>query len=336
MNKFLKIIFLVSVFYIFPKCSKSDSAVTTVPIRDYATQYATDISDIETYLKTHSITYDTAFNVTDYPVVALGNASAIWNRADLLSRTITAGGIDYKIYYLKLSAGTGQSPCSVDQILTAYRGVVLENVSTTTVTPFDSNYNPQTFFGLENVVRGWSEIFPQFKSGTVLTNSDGTYQYSGYGAGVMFLPSALAYYSLSPSTAIPSYSSLIFSFKLLAVNRLDQDGDGIPSYLEDIRGTTVGSVPDGYLTVLDDDTDGDGKPDYVDFDDDNDNVLTKTEISYVNPLDPNHILRYYPFSGVAIDNPLTPYVDERQGVPDCALDYTTATRLRKYRDLNCH
>jgi hypothetical protein len=56
---------------------------------------------------------------------------------------------------------------------------------------------------------------------------------------------------------VPSYSPLVFSFKLFELQRLDQDGDGIPSYLEDLDG-------DGYSRVLatgvlnPDDTDGDG------------------------------------------------------------------------------
>lgn len=49
---------------------------------------------------------------------------------------------------------------------------------------------------------------------------------------------------------------------------IDDDDDGIPSALEDRNGN-------GDLT--DDDFDGDGIPDYLDADDDNDNVLTKDE-----------------------------------------------------------
>lgn len=48
----------------------------------------------------------------------------------------------------------------------------------------------------------------------------------------------------------------------------EDDDDGIPAALEDING-------DGDLT--NDDTDGDGLPNYLDFDDDGDNVPTKTE-----------------------------------------------------------
>lgn len=48
----------------------------------------------------------------------------------------------------------------------------------------------------------------------------------------------------------------------------EDDNDGIPAHLEDINGN-------GDLT--DDDTDGDGIPNYLDEDDDGDNILTKNE-----------------------------------------------------------
>ncbi len=54
---------------------------------------------------------------------------------------------------------------------------------------------------------------------------------------------------------------------------VDDDNDGVPSQLEDINGNN---------DLEDDDTDGDGIPNYKDSDDDGDNVLTKDE----NP-DPN-------------------------------------------------
>lgn len=55
---------------------------------------------------------------------------------------------------------------------------------------------------------------------------------------------------------------------------VEDDNDGIPAELEDING-------DGDLT--NDDTDGDGIPNYLDFDDDGDNVPTATEMP-----DPNN------------------------------------------------
>jgi hypothetical protein len=91
----------------------------------------------------------------------------------------------------------------------------------------------------------------------------------------MFIPSGLGY--AAGSASIPSYSPLVFSFKLFELQRLDQDGDGIPSYLEDLDG-------DGYSRVLatgvlnPDDTDGDGIPNFLDVDDDGDGYGTKTKL----------------------------------------------------------
>ncbi|MBX9806224.1 MAG: FKBP-type peptidylprolyl isomerase, partial [Flavobacteriaceae bacterium] len=123
---------------------------------------------------------------------------------------------------------------------------------------------------------GWSEIFPLFKTGTSDINPNGTVTHKDFGAGVMFLPSGLAYYNTGKGS-IPAYAPLVFSFKLYEIQRLDQDGDGIPSYQEDLNG-------DGYMRFLAtgvdniDDTDKDGIPDFFDVDDDGDNYTTKLEL----------------------------------------------------------
>jgi hypothetical protein len=279
--------------------------------------------------------------------------------------TVTQNDVDipYKIYYLQLRQGSGatsKSPCNVDRVLTAYRGEYIYSTTdaTTNITSVLSNQfeelvTPQNFFSLTSVIRGWSEVFPQFKTGSYTGNSDGTVTYNDYGAGVMFLPSGLAYYS-NATGGIPAYSPLIFSFKLFEIQRADQDGDGIPSYLEDI-GTDAAhpTTPDGYMLTLAtgvaniDDTDGDEIPNFLDNDDDGDYFTTRSETSYVNPTDPVHTVRYYPYDGAAVDDPLTPYVDERQGVPrkftgpnnalgyptsNNPADFTDPTRLRRYLD----
>jgi hypothetical protein len=285
MKKFLKIIFLVVFVFSITKCTKTDDPIPPVPLRDYATQYAADVIQIENYLKTHKVVVTNNPNFTNdqdatVTVVPSLDPTSIWGtnattpNANVLSRTIVVDGISYKIYYLQFRQGTGESPCNVDAVLTSYKGFLMDSETTQTV--FDSQNLPQTFFPLDGVIRGWSEIFPLFKKGTISV-VNGTNVYANFGAGMMFVPSALAYYNQGRGS-IPSYAPLVFSFKLYSVDRQDQDGDGIPSYLEDLRGTTVGSMPDGYITVADDDTDGDGKPDYGDFDDDNDNILTKNEI----------------------------------------------------------
>lgn len=83
------------------------------------------------------------------------------------------------------------------------------------------------------------------------------------------LPSDL-FCSVIPSSAVTitqDIESTSGSAYLKTVLEEDDD-DGIPAYLEDRNGN-------GDLT--DDDTDGDGLPDYIDADDDGDNVLTKNE-----------------------------------------------------------
>ncbi|MFD2824739.1 hypothetical protein ACFS5M_13735 [Lacinutrix iliipiscaria] len=81
---------------------------------------------------------------------------------------------------------------------------------------------------------------------------------------------------------------------LFTMSLIEDDNDGIDAELEDLNGN-------GDLT--DDDTDGDGLPNYIDEDDDGDNVLTRLEIDDDN-LDGD-------------DNPLTNPLDtDTDGTPD--------------------
>ena len=254
-------------------CNKEDDPEPT-PIRDYATQYSADMDAIKKYLKTHSYTVDANQNVT-FTIVPELSASSIWgsdaanHKPEVLELSVDLHNITYTVYYLKLTEGTGNKPCNYDSVLAAYKGELMDGTDTQAATVFDQNQDPQSYFNLATTIKGWQEIFPKFKTGTYASNPDGTISYSNFGAGVMFLPSGLAYYS-NATTNIPSYSPLIFSFKLYEIQRNDHDLDGIYSYLEDVNG-------DGYLRNTDD-TDGDGTPNFLDVDDDGDSYLTKNEI----------------------------------------------------------
>ena len=337
MNKFkYYFIVLVTTVSLF-SCSK-DNPTETIPMKEYSVQYTTDIATIEEYLKT------TYFTITNHPgfaddqdvtfttIPSGGTQASVWSYLNstsfpkLLSRDVKLHDITYKVYYLVLREGTGEKPTNVDGVLASYKGNYLtKTAATTTVaatltaTQFEESKNPQSFFSLTNTIAGWSEIFPQFKKGTYVSNSDGTVSYSNFGAGVMFLPSGLAYYG-SGSGTIPAYSPLVFSFKLYEIQRLDQDADGIPSYLEELNG-------DGYMydfrnttnyptaiTSNSDDTDADGIPNYLDVDDDGDNYTTKLEIKD-------------PISGSSIPFAL---------IPDCSGNTSNATRVKKHLDKNCH
>jgi len=363
MNK-IKFYFILSIatLSIF-SCSKNDSNFTIEPPRDYATQYAVDNTDIIEYLNTYYITVTNNPGQTDDQDVVMtkipvgGTQSSIMSYLDattypkLLIRKVSLHDIVYDLYYLVLRPGLGESPCNMDGVLTSYRGDYMYRTvaSTTTVSElttikFEETIYPQTMFSLYSVITGWSETFPQFKTGTYTTNTDGTVSHYDFGAGVMFLPSGLGYYN-SGSGSIPAYSPLIFSFKLYDIQRLDQDNDGVFSFQEDINGD---GYMYNYLNTLNyptapadairyaDDTDKDGISDFLDVDDDGDNYTTKLEIT--KPAGTNSGLSaYFPYNPI-VDNPLTTVIEtETKGIPSYdkvtkTFDYTTSGRLRIHLD----
>jgi hypothetical protein len=327
MNKF-KFYFILSITTLsLFSCSKNDAAAEITPPREFGVQYTTDITDIEEYLKTNYITVVNNPGATDDQDVTIskitnaGTQPSIYSYLNktsfpkLLSRDVSLHDITYKLYYLVLREGTGQSPSNVDGVLSAYSGQFLQRTVTTgtetalTATQFETVKFPQSILSLYTTIRGWKEIFPQFKTGDYSENTDGTVAYTNFGAGVMFIPSGLGYYS-SGQGSIPAYAPLVFSFKLLEIQRLDQDSDGIPSYLEDLNGDgymwTKSELPDG--AVNPDDTDGDGVPDFLDVDDDGDGYTTKLEITN-------------PATGVAY-----PFAD----IPTCT------SGKKNYLDASCH
>ena len=337
MNKF-KYYFILSITTLsLFSCSKDNNTAEIVPPRDYAVQYATDLNDIEEYLKNYyieDVSPDVDTKITKIP--AGGTQPSIFSYLNsptfpkLLSREVKLHDITYKLYYLVLREGTGTSPSNVDEIYTTYRGEYLtttkvDAVTTQTTTKFEEwIYEPQKA-NLFGYIRGWKEIFPQFKTGNNTSNLDGTVSHKDFGAGVMFIPSGLAYYAAGKGV-IPGYSPLIYSFKLLATQRLDHEfkivdqvviaiPDGIMSFQEDLDG-------DGYVwtkeelnagVINPDDTDGDGIPDFLDTDDDGDGVSTKKEITAAN-------------------GTLIPFAD----IPSCDGNTTNPARIKKHLDKNCY
>ena len=330
MNKFkFYFILLIATVSLF-SCSK-DETVATEPPREYSVQYDTDIKVIEDYLNTYYLDMDlTDPNFADKDVVLTkipvgGTQPKLMSYLNattypkLKSKIVELHSIKYTLYYLVLREGVGTAPCNVDAVLTSYRGDYLERIDATTTAEasiktvkFDEMKFPQSFFDLTGTVNGWGETFPEFKTGTYTSKTDGTISYKDFGAGVMFIPSGLAYYS-GGSNSIPAYTSLIFSFKLYEIQRLDQDADGIPSFQEDLDG-------DGYVRYLatgidnPDDTDKDGVPDFLDNDDDGDKYTTKLEIT----------------------NAATGLVYPFASIPDCSGNFTDPARIKKHLDKACH
>ncbi|RZJ71708.1 FKBP-type peptidylprolyl isomerase [Flavobacterium sp.] len=343
MKKSIILTSLLVLALVLVQCKNDDDIGASKP-RDYATQYATDLADIETFLKTHSYEvvnhpgYHDDQDVT-FDTVAEGSPDAIWASPNLQTRMVktyrTADeDVEYKVYYLKLregggALGTRPSPCNADAVLAAYSGRYMFHLATEDAQgnavdslktfEFETNPFPQGDLNLGETIRGWSEIFPQFKSGDATQVDGSPTLYTDFGAGVMFLPSALGYYN-SGSTNIPAYSPLIFTFKLYNVTRLDTDNDGIPNYLEDLD-------HDGYMYIMldadgngvgarPDDIDNDGAPNYLDQDDDGDRVLTNVEL-LVDQNNPDGAK--YTFDTA----------------PSCSGDVTTIDRLRLIYDPSC-
>ena len=250
-----KIIFILLFSILIISCKKEEQV--ELP-RDILEQAIVDDQILEDYLSTHfynyedfvdlsydeSITIDTISdeNISKIPLISQVKKNSI--------RVKTSNGsfVNHDLYYLVAREGIGQSPSSVDSTYLSYEGSLLNgNV-------FDQSTSP-VWFDLTQVVRGFREAMPAFKSGTYQVNNDNTVEFESFGQGAMFLPSGLGYFS-SPAGSIPAYSPLIFKVNLYTFNESDHDGDGIPTSQEfDADGDGIA-----------DDTDEDGLNDYLDTD----------------------------------------------------------------------
>lgn len=334
----MKIAYKIACFFLltvlFTACKKDDGGTSYTPPRPYAEVYPEDLVKIEDYLETHYVTYNEVDNgdgTKDITNIVIGKIDTgtpqtpIMDHPLLTFKTVKLHSLEYKVYYLNLFEGSpedavvynngGKRPCAVDAVLTTYKGMLLDD------TVFDERSNAISF-NLYEAILGWQYIFPQFRSGKNTLSPDGTLSHKAYGAGVMFLPSALGYYDRAIGDDITAYSPLVFIFNLHNVTHLDTDFDGVDSHFE------FNYNADGTLQ----DTDGDGIPDYRDIDDDNDGYLTKDEV--IKPAGSPGLLDFYPFNPIS-DNPATPENEtETKGIPDATGDGVTPTRLRRHLDKN--
>ncbi|WP_306354201.1 FKBP-type peptidyl-prolyl cis-trans isomerase [Flavobacterium sp. '19STA2R22 D10 B1'] len=289
MNKFKFFSLLLLVGISLFSCKKNDDDVSVAPPRDRGMQYSNDIIAIDQYLDTHYIeSVDENFNVKFTKIPAGGTQQSIRTQTtyplqfkmmkndnrnyasqnDILGVRVD-DNIDYKLYYLILNEGTGTKATKADSTFVGYRGWDLENKQ------FDAAVNP-VWFKLEESISGFRNLLPELKTGTYTQNNDGTITFSGYGAGVVFIPSGIGYFNQAIGTGenvIKAYSPLIFSVNLYQLKHRDHDKDGVLSINEDLNGNG---------DLYDDDSDGDGIPNFLDIDDDGDGFLTKQEIKDAN------------------------------------------------------
>lgn len=278
------IVFSILIF----ACSQDDDSNNTQePDRDRTEQQAVDKALLLEYLQTHyynsgDLTSMANVEIDDIQIDTLDstlpqNSTLLIDAVEF--RTTTFQETEYEFYILKINQGGGEeSPNFTDKVRVLYEGsLVLDGEI------FDSEKNPNdpSDFNLvgnpfsssandAGTIEGWQKVFPEFNTAESFS-AGANVTFENYGLGVMFLPSGLAYFSSPPlgSNIITQYSNLIFKFGLLQTEVNDHDGDGIPSYIEDLNNN---------LDVFDDDTDEDLVFNYVDFDDDNDGVSTRNEL----------------------------------------------------------
>lgn len=274
------VIFILSIVT-FVACKEDDPTFIPVPDRDRTEQQIVDRDSLIGYLETHyynsgdlagvgvDYTLDDVV-ITELPQDENGNYLALPdpdNNTLLIDAvdtyTTTYQEADYEYYILQIAEGESDyNPNFTDLIELVYSGNLMDEEV------FDSAVNPNNPFDMVGLIEGWRQVIPKFRTASSFDiNPDGTVAYSGYGLGVMFLPSGLAYFS-NPPFGIPVYSNLIFKFELYRAQENDHDQDGIFSHFEDLNNN---------MEVGDDDTDGDQLPNFFDADDDNDGVLTINE-----------------------------------------------------------
>ena len=262
-NYFFTLLILVVGFY---SCEKNEEDTEVIPPRDRSEQYLVDIDSIEEFLTTHFYNYEefeadtnsTTFEIEFDTIAGVNN-----NKIPLIDQVdyktvYDFEDVEYKLYYLKVREGLGESTTFGDSTLVTYTGFLMNQDI------FDSSPLP-VWFKLPQVVQGFREAMTEFKGATgFIDNQDGTFTYEDFGIGAMFIPSGLAYYN-APVSGTTAYSPLIFKFHMLDVNDADDDNDGILNIYEDL---------DGNRNLYSDDTDGDSLPNYLDTDDDGDGILT--------------------------------------------------------------
>ena len=272
-------LFALSMLALVSSCKKDDDNGPDYVEADRTEQQVIDRDSLIGYLQTHyynSGTFTTPGNyraadiiIKELPKDTNGNYLPMPNPDTntllidaVTTKTTSYLDVNYEYYYLSINEGGGDRPHFCDNVRLNYSGMLQTDLV------FDSAVNPVTF-DLLNLIQGWRLVIPEFKAsvGPPVIEEDGTITYNDYGFGVMFLPSGLAYYA-SPPLGVTRYANLIFKFELYQTEINDHDNDLVPSYKEDLNG-------DGNL--YNDDTDGDGIPNFLDSDDDGDRVLTKHE-----------------------------------------------------------
>ncbi|WP_281228396.1 FKBP-type peptidyl-prolyl cis-trans isomerase [Flavobacterium aquiphilum] len=114
----------------------------------------------------------------------------------LAKNNLKAQKSDSGLYYVINEPGTGAQPTATSNVTVAYKG------SFTNGNVFDQSGPEGISFGLNQVIKGWTEGIPHLKVG---------------GSGILLVPSHLGYGD-NDMGPIPGGSVLVFEVKLISVN----------------------------------------------------------------------------------------------------------------------
>lgn len=314
MNRFFKLFVFIALAISAANCKKSDDDVAIVPLRDRAEVYSEDKIKIEEYLKNNYIKV-VGDDITLDSITDKNTQVSIWDQKQFELKSVKIKNdtwtpilvnnttfkyakliddVEYTLYYLVLNEGGGESAITIDSTYTTYKALNLKNKV------LDQNrignwgtYPPVPQGLMPAVARtdyrsGYRQATTLMKTATNITqNPDGTFTYENPGRVIAFVPSGLGYFSTT--TAGEAYACLIFDITLISKQSRDHDRDGIPSIHEDLNGNG---------DYFDDDTDGDGVPNFMDVDDDADGHLTRDEITYEVVENGVTVKKLYEFSAI--------------------------------------
>ena len=272
---------LLTVMTITHSCKKDDSKIDPPPPpKDRGPEAARAQIEIEEFLATHFYNYEDFQNDPEnfqikFDTISGDNAGKTPLKDQVtfkLIKDIFDTSVEYKMYYLKVREGAGEKPHFSDFVTVTYDGRLMNlDLFDSSVVPVRLDLVDDRESGRGGVIRGLQQAIIEFGvAGSLITNPDGSITAVDYGIGTVFIPAGLGYYNYPPNNGgLKAYGQLIFSFGLYGSVIADHDGDGIPSYMEDLNGNQW---------LMDDDTDGNGIPNYEDADDDGDGRPTRNEI----------------------------------------------------------
>jgi len=281
MNKYI-VLSLITLLVIIISCGDDDDGNdVTQQFVNLEEQAITDDGAIQSFLRTHSYNYEEFQN----PPVGFDfriRLETIEDGSDKIplidqvsSRTVMVSQNDdginpvpHTLYYLEARQGGGDQPTVTDSISAQITGLLLDGDT------FES-INAPAQFDLTTQIQGFSEGVTEFRSGTgFVENGDGTVDVENFGSGLIIMPSGLGFGN-GIVFGVPLFSPVIFTVRLISVERSDHDQDGVLTIFEDINGD--GRLSSVIPAIPGDDSDGDGIADYLDPDDDNDGTPTMNE-----------------------------------------------------------